>query len=841
MAERNLPHIVLRGRGLAERYQAPPRAMGASEIDRPAHRAQHGRQLLSALAAAEESGVERRLPAPGTPDDERGVYVVFESFPGIELELERLDPQVGRFHPELRTVRPSGVGGTIEQAVVWIPNGKVGHFLRRLEQYIESAGHEKPRHMELVDRIAAIRLATIEALWTDAPELFPEGNARAWWEVWLRRRDGAELERLRAFAEEQHAEVAPGSLAFADRIVALVHATPAQLSGALDVLDDLAELRRPNPHATMLAAEPAVEQAAWVADLEGRTVPAPPGSPAVTVVDTGVHREHPLLMRSLALEDCHACDPGWGVHDHHGHGTQMAGLALYGSLEPAFVGTGPVQLSHGLESVKFLPPTNDTPQELWGAMTADAAARVEIQAPARARVFAVATTADLGPVDGDRAEGLGQPTAWSATVDALAAGFQVVRDDAGMVTLNPVDDREPRLFVLAAGNVDDYTDDYLATCDLHPIEDPAQAWNGLTVGAMTELVAIAPSETTFAGWTPLAQHGDLSPHSRTSVLFDRPWPLKPDVVVEGGNVARSPDGTRYECPDSMQLLTTRRPRHEPRLLGLTSQTSAATAKAAHLAAAVRAAYPALWPETVRALVAHSAVWTPAMLAGAGRTRPERSLLRRRYGMGVPDLLRATRSASDALTLVAEDVIHPFADGRMNEMHFHRLPWPEAELAALGELPVTLRVTLSYFVEPNPARRGWAKRYDYQSHGLRFDLRRPTEGDADFRRRVNGLAREENEERVATATDAPEWFLGPTIRSAGSLHSDVWKGDAVGLARRGVIAVYPVAGWWKERKRLDRSSLGARYALVVSIETPPEAADIYTPVAIQAGVAVMIET
>ena len=38
---------------------------------------------------------------------------------------------------------------------------------------------------------------------------------------------------------------------------------------------------------------------------------------------------------------------------------------------------------------------------------------------------------------------------------------------------------------------------------------------------------------------------------------------------------------------------------------------------------------------------------------------------------------------------------------MNECHFYSLPWPRAALESLGEQDVTLKITLSYFVEPNP--------------------------------------------------------------------------------------------------------------------------------------------
>jgi hypothetical protein len=44
--------------------------------------------------------------------------------------------------------------------------------------------------------------------------------------------------------------------------------------------------------------------------------------------------------------------------------------------------------------------------------------------------------------------------------------------------------------------------------------------------------------------------------------------------------------------------------------------------------------------------------------------------------GVPRLERALRSADDALTLVAQATISPFAEGKMREMNVHALPWPK---------------------------------------------------------------------------------------------------------------------------------------------------------------------
>jgi hypothetical protein len=226
----------------------------------------------------------------------------------------------------------------------------------------------------------------------------------------------------------------------------------------------------------------------------------------------------------------------------------------------------------------------------------------------------------------------------------------------------------------------------------------------------------------------------------------------------------------------------------------------------------------------------------AHLRGAGGKRG-RSKLVRRYGFGVPHLDRALRSANDALTLITQPTIRPFSKGKMREMHVHQLPWPKDALEELGETAVRLRVTLSYFIEPNPGRRGWRRRHRYASHGLRFELKYPTETVDEFRKRLNRRALDEDEDKPAAGGDAAAWFLGEVARNKGSIHSDIWVGTAADLAERGWVGVYPVSGWWKDQPRRDRSDAGARYALVISIETDAEGVDIWTPVAQEIGVQV----
>ena len=565
------------------------------------------------------------------------------------------------------------------------------------------------------------------------------------------------------------------------------------------------------------------EQRAWTDDVLNRLTAPEGDSVAVCLLDSGVRRAHPLIAPALAAADCHTINPAWGADDTaawQGHGTRMAGLALYGDLVPVLAGNQPIAPLYRLESVRILPPAVGPPNspDLYGAITCEAIARAEVQAPQRRRAVAMAVTST--------SPARGRPSSWSAAVDQLC-----------------FEEASRRLIILAAGNihVDLMPADHLVRNDVEPVDDPGQAWNALTVGAFTEKIDI--TDPAFAGYTPIAPAGELSPRSRTSVAWNRQWPVKPDVVFEGGNLAH--DGVAPgEAIDDLQLLTTHY-RPENRYFATLGDTSSATALAAAMAGSILVARPGLWLETVRALIVHSAEWTPAMQARIGGCNGAKNQIQplvRRYGYGVPDLGRALLSTRNDLTLIVEDELQPFqrekgAAVKTRDMKLHRLPWPREQLAALGAAFVELRATLSYFVEPNPGERGWTRRHRYASHGLRFRVKSATKSLNEFRARINLAARDE-EEGVPVGAGADEWLLG-AFRDRGSIHSDIWRGTAADLAERDAIGVFPVGGWWKEKPFLERYDGLARYALIVTIRAPGSDVDIYTPVEAQVAVAAEI--
>lgn len=832
---KDLPHIFLPGDHESETYTAkwpgsdddplPPRI-------RKSHAEKLRKQWQAIWAKAKEEQGARTAVSMRTKD---GVYVEFEGAPGRDLATKSLeDLKAGIRLTSVYIANPDAprVEQTI-RATVFIPAGEQNKFLKKVSAYAnEDTPKGQPKNAPLVQSIEDIRFAVLESFWRDEIALLPHDDTAVWCELWVRTDKQHEeegetvIEAEVAFREAALAagiELEEHALRFPERTVMLGRATRAQLSEMLASSEHVAEFRRAKETARFFMESQNRDQTAWAEDLRKRLQVDPDTLVAVCVLDTGANNGHILLQPILADNDLHCVNPSWGVNDHHGHGTWMCGVSAFGDLVNALQGSGPVAVRHFMESAKILPPSGQNQPDLYGYVTIQGMMRAEIQAPDRLRIGCMAVTAEDGR---DR----GRPSSWSAAIDSLTSGYS---------------DERKRLFIVSAGNCDDEVNwaSYPEGNLTYEVHDPGQSWNALTVGAYTEKAVL--TDPSLKDYTPLAKPGELSPFNSTSLSWESKWPLKPDIVLEGGNVARAPDGNFTES-DELSLLTTG---HQPtiRQFHTICATSAAAALAARMAAQIQAQYPDAWPETIRGLLIHSASWPdalkqqllPAAVPGQYTKTDYRTLLRT-CGYGVPSLNRALASASNSLTLISQAEIQPYEKSKMNEMHLYRLPWPREELLRLGELPVALRVTLSYFTEPGPGEIGWKDRYRYAGFSLRFDVNDSTESEKQFRNRLNVAARDEGE-TVETTGASTRWELGAQNRNKGSIHSDIWHSTAAQLATTNFVGVFPIVGWWRERTHLNRYNQKARYSLIVSLETPEETVDIYTPVAVQLGIPIEITT
>ena len=823
--------------GYVESRPRAARGMGTTAI-RPVDRQTHGKRLIDEIEAAfaraqraqDSQNLAPELKANGTYLTLEGAEVEF----GLKLDSltrtvkSRTESRKAQWI--LLSVHPA-TEGSPERATIWVADEFRKQFLRLFRDYLtKNTNKGNPENNALVANISRVRSTFLDDLWTS--KYAPTHRELTWWELWLdrhRERPGI-FDRI---TRELGIEASDQRIVIDNSAVVRVRASWNDLLPLIESDLPLMEIRCPSFIDTIEDLTDS-EQLEYASDLVTRIFPAPLEAPAVCHLDSGVFRTHILLEGSLESGDQHSIFPESSGHDPYGHGTSMAGIALYGQhLDRLLEGTQVVHLRHRLESVRIIPQKGEITRKDYASATIDAISCSETNED-RQRAFCmpVSTKSDTDP---------GQPTLWSTSIDALAAGSNIYILNNEFSLIARPNHNTKRLIIVSTANVNSYDVDHLANSDISPIEDPGQSWNALTVGAFTQLDQ-EPHHPIYTNYTPLAPAGELSPHSRTSLLFgDHLWPIKPEICLEGGNVLTDGQGFFETRPPVLSLRSTGIKND----VDLTSAnaTSAATAQAARLAALTMNRYPSYWPETVRALLVHEARWTRPMqerLDACGKKKGERARLLRRYGWGVPTEEAVLTSSHRAVTMVVQDEFHPFDETyAMRELRLHALPWPRDVLQSLGEADVRLRITLSYFIGPSATRRGWKGKYTYASYGLRFDLKAPTDITVKgFLARVNRQAREEEDEDYSsTDNNSNHWLLGTRARHYGSLHQDDWQGTGAELAACDHIAVYPVGGWWKNNNRRDRRDLPVRYALLVSLSTSAQGADLYTPIATQLSVPV----
>ncbi|AOO83429.1 peptidase S8 family protein [Bosea vaviloviae] len=807
----DLPHIDIAAFRSSSPYAGSGSPNGGSAVR---IRGEHGRRLQNELNVA-FAAADAAMPSDDRLEPPEGTF--------LEVELRR-GTKADILERKTDGVRPGAVKPDDQRTVaLYVPDHARGALERILEDYTNgplSVVAGQPPMKSFVEPIEAFRRARLETFWTDDPEALPKNpRDQIWWALWCWKNSEAKIEevceRLGVRAANRDRR-----LYFPEAVVIPVLATRADIELMLFATGAIAELRRASDSPVFFTDEVRDNQHEWTEDLATRVIWPPSTAPSVCLLDTGVNRAHMLIEPALANADMHVIDRDWGTDDHDGmgHGTAMAGLALHGDLTAQLGDQSERVLQHRLESVKILPPdgfeANDP--HSYGVLTQTAISLPEITAPERARVFCMAVTNK--DVSGSMA------TTWSAAVDQAAAGT-MIGDDASSPR---------RLFVVSTGNIAPEIEfRRIRSQDFYPVEDPAQAWNALTVGGYTDLIDV--NDAGYEDWQPFCAAGQLSPYSRTSVAWPQGRaPFKPEIVLEAGNRAVSPSGTEVLTVDSLSLLSTGRDVDKQPLVPFQA-TSAATAQAGRLAAQLSAAHLDYWPETIRALIIHSAEWTQPMLAAFATAAGKKNNyeLVRRFGYGVPSLERAAASSRNHLALISQSPIQPFrlqGGRKFNECHYYDLPLPRRTLEELGNEPVEMKVTLSYFIDPNPGLSANVDPQRYQSHGLRFDLRRKNESISNFQKRVNASEREDPRVAPRAEPDDNRWLLGPQSISAGSLHCDVWSGPAIELLGRDKLCIKPVNGWWRTRASAEYCNKATRYALIITMKTRNVDIDLYTPIA-----------
>ncbi len=535
-----------------------------------------------------------------------------------------------------------------------------------------------------------------------------------------------------------------------------------------------------------------------------------PDSARVCILDSGINTNHPLIKTAMA--ESKSFIEGRDDDDESGHGTAVAGIALYGDLE-ACADSRYWLPQFWLYNGKVMYRDEQTDETRFDEKIIETTLTKAVEyfaGECGCRIFNISLGNANAPFDGKHIGGI------AYVLDRLAREYDI-------------------LFIVSAGNfsgsdippvpVTSWRDEYpeYLMDDANVIIDPATALNAITVGSLAkhnqhtdeqrypEISALSPANEDQP--SPFTRHG-----------FSIGKALKPDLVAPGGNRAsplRQPD--RQWNPDErgMGVLTLNHQFVGGTLFKEIAGTSFAAPYITHLAGRLLNEYPQASANLLRAMLVNHANLPDActntfskdwqnIYKDATGTK-NRELAREVAGYGKIDEDSLYRSSETVVVLMAEDSIE-------NNIHqFYELPLPENFLRT-SRASRELRVTLAY----SPVVR--TTRLEYTATKMSFRLIKGKSLE-EVQLHFNHETQNENETRNDDAT--PNRNISAQIRDKGTVQSSSWyfkqrKPDEKWF----VVVTRQDRDWGDSSPCLDQE----HYALVITAtDRENEQAQLYTEI------------
>ncbi len=458
-------------------------------------------------------------------------------------------------------------------------------------------------------------------------------------------------------------------------------------------------------------------------------------APGVVVLDSGIAGGHPLLKP--ALGEAKSFLPHESPYDENGHGTHVAGLALYGDFEKQlrarnFVPTlllysGRILDKHNRNATGFV------------ESHVEEAVRYFVSEH-RCKVFNLSFGDDNKPYMGGHLKGL------SLTLDTLSRELGVV-------------------FVVSSGNhrANERSPDGLGWRDQYPtyllnddwrLIEPAPALNVLTVGSLTRHNQTFNSQRNPGDLTelPIAQPGQPSPFTRSGCSVD--GALKPELMAHGGNWALNKYSNFGLVDNGMGVVSTSHQFASGHPFAVDVGTSMAAPQVAHLAASVLKGYPDAKADFIRAQLCLNAVLPVA----TQQLVDQHKVLKRAFGYGQVDETALHRSTENAVTLIT--------DGKIENKrhHFYEIPVPPEFTSGGKKRLREIAVALAYTPPVRSTRIKYrATRIDFRLVAAR-DLEQVTT-------MFNKTTKKEDYQSIKELAGAS---IGQVARSKGTVQADFWR-------------------------------------------------------------------
>lgn len=500
-------------------------------------------------------------------------------------------------------------------------------------------------------------------------------------------------------------------------------------------------------------------------------------APKVVVLDSGIAQGHPLLAPAIGdVQGFVPPDRSAADDSPEGHGTFVAGIALYGDVA-ASVRAGIFIPQLRLFSGRVFNQDGQDQTQFVEKCVEEAV--LYFHSNYQCRVFNL-SYGDLNKVyDGKHVRGL------AYTLDRLTRELDV-------------------LFVVSTGNLlqsqlpanplADYPA-YLLQTNSRLI-DPAPALNAITVGGIASLdqSADALRNAHSIEDLPIARIDHPAPFTRSGFSVGRA--IKPDFVEDAGNLAfvAARGSVRSQ---GLGVISTNSSFAAGRPFRQGHGTSVAAPRVAHLAARLAHRFPENSINLVRAILACHAHWPQpsVQLLNPDGKAPGREKLMRLLGYGRIDTSALLDSLENEVTLFTEDQIGN------DRTHFYELPLPP-EYWGTGRRNRELSISLAYSPEVRTTR------LEYRHTRMSFTLVEGTSLQAVADAFTRGRAQDQGIAEVKTGRS-----LSSDDRNAATLQACRWvfKQTPSSGARRLYVVVTRNDSNWSTRREISEP-----YALSVLV-------------------------